>query len=64
MPSGKVKRVMKNIQNLLWNRNRKSRRTVHEQLELPLPGSRLTRDEIGILGELRRVREEISAGRN
>jgi hypothetical protein len=56
---------MKTIQKLLWARGRNSRRVIHQQLELPLPGSRLTRDEIGFLAELRRIRGQLggSAGR-
>lgn len=54
---------MKNIQNLFWNRNRKSTRSVAVQLELSLPGSRLTRDEAGFLVEIRRMREQLAASR-
>lgn len=52
---------MKTLQNLIWNRSRHTRRVVHEQLELPLAGSRLTRDEIGFLAEIRRMKEQLGA---
>lgn len=34
---------------------------VDGQLELPLAGSRLTRDEIGFLDEIRRMKEQLGA---
>lgn len=58
-PPPKVKGVMKNIRSILTNLTRKSR-PVFQQMELSLPGSRLTRDEAGFLGELRRLREQIA----
>jgi len=60
MPHGKVNPVMKNIRNIIWNNTRKAH-TVVQQLELPLPGSRLTRDESNFLGEIRRMREQLLA---
>lgn len=51
--------LMKNIRTILTNMTRKSR-PVFQQMELPLPGSRLTRDEAGFLGELRRLRAQIA----
>ncbi len=60
MRSGKVKGVMKNnIQNFIANITRKTR-PVCQQLELPLPGSRLTRDEANFLLEIRRMREQLA----
>jgi len=60
MRSGRVKGVMKNsIQNFISNITRKSR-PVCQQLELPLPGSRLTRDEADFLVEIRRMREQLA----
>lgn len=50
---------MKNIQSFISNFSRKSR-TVTQQLELPLPGSRLTRDEANFLVEIRRLREQLA----
>lgn len=50
---------MKNIRSILSNLTRKSR-PVCQQLELPLPGSRLTRDEASFLVEIRRMRERLA----
>jgi hypothetical protein len=50
---------MKNIRTILMNVTRKSR-PVFQQMELPLPGSRLTRDEAGFLVEIRRLREQLA----
>ena len=47
---------MKNISNF----SRKSRPAT-QQLELTLPGSRLTRDEADFLVEIRRLRERLMA---
>ena len=58
-----VNGVMKNIRHLLLKVTRKSR-PVCRQMELSLPGSRLTRDEVGFLREIRQIREEIAVGRN
>lgn len=59
---------MKNISNPLTNlfnlHSRKTRRTVYQQLELSLPGSRLTRDEADFLVEIRRLREQLANSRN
>ena len=49
---------MKNIQNYLTQLTRKGRPVV-QQMELPLPGSRLTRDENNFLGEIRRLRAQL-----
>lgn len=54
---------MKNIHHLLLRVIRKTS-PVCRQMELSLPGSRLTRDEIRFLRELRRVREEIAETRS
>jgi len=54
-----VKRVMKNIRSLITNITRKTR-PVCQQMELPLPGSRLTRDEASFLVEIRRMREQLA----
>ena len=58
-----VNGVMKNIRHLILKVTRKSR-PVGRQMELSLPGSRLTRDEVGFLREIRQIREEIAVGRN
>lgn len=50
---------MKNIRNIITNLTRKSR-PVCQQMELPLPGSRLTRDEVSFLVEIRRMREQLA----
>lgn len=50
---------MKNIQSLIANITRKTRPVI-QQLELPLPGSRLTRDEANFLVEIRRMREQLA----
>jgi hypothetical protein len=50
---------MKNIQSLFRNVTRKTR-PVCKQMELPLPGSRLTRDEASFLIEIRRLREQLA----
>jgi hypothetical protein len=50
---------MKNIQSLFRNVTRKTR-PVCQQMELPLPGSRLTRDEVSFLLEIRRLREQLA----
>jgi len=50
---------MKNIRSILSNLTRKSR-PVCQQMELPLPGSRLTRDEASFLVEIRRMREQLA----
>ena len=55
---------MKTIQNLIWNRNRRTKRVIHEQLEFRLPGSRITRDEVGFLEEIRRLRQQLAEGGN
>lgn len=59
MPAIKVNGNMKNIQTILTNFTRKNR-PVFQQMELPLPGSRLTRDEVGFLVEVRRLREQLA----
>lgn len=50
---------MKNIRALITNITRKTR-PVCRQMELPLPGSRLTRDEANFLVEIRRMREQLA----
>lgn len=50
---------MKTIRDMIWNATRKPR-PVHQQLELPLAGSRVTRDELGFLLELRKLREQLA----
>lgn len=56
---GKVNPVMKNIQSFFSNITRKSR-PVCQQMELPLIGARLTRDEANFLCEIRRLREQLA----
>lgn len=50
---------MKNIPSFFRTVTRKTR-PVCQQLELPLPGSRLTRDEASFLVEIRRLREQLA----
>lgn len=50
---------MKTIRQIIRNVTHKSR-PVFQQLELPLPGSRLTRDEAGFILEIRRLRERLA----
>jgi len=50
---------MKNIQSFISNFSRKSR-SANQQLELTLPGSRLTRDEANFLVEIRRLRAQLA----
>lgn len=51
---------MKTLQNLFWKKSRHHRHASYEQLELALPGSRLTRDEASFLNEVRRLRAELA----
>ena len=50
---------MKNIQSFITGFTRKNRPVV-QQLELPLPGSRLTRDEADFLVQIRRLRQQLA----
>ncbi|GAB4168170.1 MAG: hypothetical protein Fur0032_06380 [Terrimicrobiaceae bacterium] len=59
-----MKNITSPISHLLNLRGRKPARTVYQQLELSLPGSRLTRDEADFLVEIRRLREKLSNARN
>lgn len=54
---------MKNIRQLLLRVARKSS-PVCRQMEFSLPGSRLTRDEVGFVRDIRRVREQIAESRS
>lgn len=58
-PYGKVNCVMKNIQSFFSQMTRKAR-PVYQQMELALPGSRLTRDEADFLVQIRRLREQLA----
>ena len=51
---------MKNIRNIFWNSTRKSTRAIYQQMELALPGSRLTRDEAGFVMEIRRLKAQLA----
>jgi hypothetical protein len=53
---------MKNSISFLWGRGRKPRRVTYTQLEFALPGSRLSRDEIGFLDEIRRLKAQLRNG--
>jgi hypothetical protein len=53
---------MKNIRHLLLRVARKAS-PVCRQMEFSLPGSRLTRDEIHFLRDIRRVRAQIAESR-
>ena len=53
---------MKNFRHLILRVTRKSP-TIYRQMELSLPGSRLTRDEASFLRELRHLREQVAATR-
>ncbi len=59
MRSGRVKRVMKTLRQFIASATRKTR-PVCRQMELPLPGSRLTRDESLFLQEIRRMRNQLT----
>jgi len=61
MQAAIVKSVMKTLQDLFWNRRRPQAAPQYRQLELNLPGSRLTRDEASFLVEIRRLRDELAA---
>ncbi len=52
---------MKIIHDLFQKRGRAASRAVARQLEFTLPGSRLTRTEIGFLEELRQMRGRLAA---
>jgi hypothetical protein len=53
---------MKNLRHLLLKITRKDS-AVCRQMELSLPGSRLTRDEANFLRDIRRIREQIADSR-
>jgi hypothetical protein len=53
---------MKNIRQLILKVTRKSY-PICRQMELSLPGSRLTRDEANFLREIRQVREQLAITR-
>jgi len=53
---------MKNIRQLILRVTRKSH-PICQQMELSLPGSRLTRDEANFLREIRQVREQLAVTR-
>jgi len=53
---------MKNIRHLILKVTRKNS-PVCRQMELSLPGSRLTRDETNFLREIRRIREQMADSR-
>jgi|GEM_PF-908501 hypothetical protein len=59
MPSGTVKREMKTISSLLKSL-RAQGPVVHQQLELPLSGRKLTRNEERTILRLRRLRERLA----
>lgn len=52
---------MKNLRQILWGGPRRPRNEIVEQLELNLPGSRLSRDELQGLEALRRLRRQLAA---
>lgn len=52
---------MKSVRRLFW-KTKSSPLPVHEQLELQLAASRLSRSDVEVLGELRRLREELAKG--
>jgi hypothetical protein len=53
---------MKNIRHLFSKVTRKNS-PICRQMELSLPGSRLTRDEVNFLRDIRRIREQIAESR-
>ena len=61
-PFGTVNGVMKNIRQLILKVTRKSH-PICRQMELSLPGSRLTRDEANFLREMRQLREQLAVTR-
>ena len=50
---------IKSIRKMIWNARRPAR-PVHHQLELHLPLSKLSRNDLEIIEGLRRLREELS----
>jgi hypothetical protein len=54
--------MIKNFRHLLSKVSAKNA-PICQQMELSLPGSRLTRDEAHFLRNLRRIREQIAAAR-
>lgn len=64
MPDAKVKRettnqTMKNMIQII-RRVRRPATPVYQQLELPLRGARLSREDCHILAELRKLREQLA----
>jgi hypothetical protein len=57
-----VNGVMKNFRHFLLRVTRQSP-PVYRQMELSLPGSRVTRDEASFLRELRQLREQLAVPR-
>jgi hypothetical protein len=55
-------RRMKSVRQLILRVTRKSPQ-IYRQMELSLPGSRITRDEAGFLREIRQVRAQLTATR-
>jgi hypothetical protein len=53
---------MKSVRHLILRVTRKGS-PIYRQMELSLPGSRITRDEASFLRELRHVREQLTATR-
>lgn len=51
---------MKSLMQLFQEKQKRNPRSTPRQLELPLGGTRLSKEEWAFLGELRRVREQIA----
>ena len=51
---------MKSLMQLFQEKQNRNPRSTPRQLELPLGGTRLSKEEWAFLGELRRVREQIA----
>jgi hypothetical protein len=63
MHGRRVNAVMKSIHHLILRVTSPKSLPIYRQMELPLPSSRITRDEASFLRELRHVREQLAATR-
>jgi hypothetical protein len=62
MRSATVMGFMKSIRHLILKVTRKSR-PLCQQMELSLPGSQMTRDEVDFVRRIRQLRERLEATR-
>jgi hypothetical protein len=59
----RVNHMIKNFRHLFAKVSAKNAPICQQQMELSLPGSRLTRDEALFLRNIRRIREQLAASR-